>query len=104
MADEPLEKTIVMHVLAYINAIDGAYAHKVHGGAYGNNGEPDVDAVINGRAVKLECKRPKGSRLTKLQQRALDRWAAAGAVTGVVTCVGDVEALFLDAGIIRPVP
>jgi hypothetical protein len=56
----------------------------VHGGAHGNAGEPDIDACVRGRSVKLEAKRP-GERPTPAQVGAMKRWADAGALAGWFT-------------------
>lgn len=57
------------------------YARKVHGSAFGNAGEPDVDAVVKGRACKFEAK-STGGKPTPVQLGAMRRWAAAGALVG----------------------
>lgn len=41
----------------------------------------------------MEVKRPGVGRLTKLQEMELERWKAAGAITGVVTSIGEVKDL-----------
>ena len=48
------EGRITERVIAAIRARPNAWARKVHGGPYGTAGEPDVDACIAGRAVKLD--------------------------------------------------
>lgn len=54
---------------------------------YGNVGEPDIDACIDGFALKLEVKVP-GKHPTPRQEKALRDWAAAGAYAG---CVHSLE-------------
>lgn len=88
----PREASIVRAILEYLNSLPGCYAEKTWGGPYGNAGRPDIDGCINGRALKLEVKRP-GGRLTKLQAERLARWRAAGAVAEVVCSVDDVKRL-----------
>lgn len=46
--------------------------------------------------MALEVKRPGVGRLTKLQEMELERWKAAGAITGVVTSIREVEDLFKE--------
>jgi len=56
----------------------GGYARKVHGNAY-SSGEPDIDACVRGRAVKVEVKVP-GRKPTAQQLARLRR---AGWVTSL---------------------
>jgi hypothetical protein len=76
------EADIVSDALDYLRGV--GYARKVHGGAHGNAGEPDIDACVRGRSVKLEAKRP-GERPTPAQVGAMKRWADAGALAGWFT-------------------
>lgn len=92
------EKTIVEAIVKMIRALPGAHARKTHGGMY-SSGEPDVDAVVRGRAVKLEVKAP-GGKATPLQMATLAKWASAGALTGVVESVDDARAALGEAGLI----
>jgi hypothetical protein len=78
------EGEIVLEGINYLRAQPHAYAKKVHGGAMGNAGEPDVDACVRGRAVKLEAKAGSNTP-SKVQLAALRRWAAAGALVGWFT-------------------
>lgn len=94
------ESAIATSVVKYLRSLPAAHARRVHGGPYGTAGEPDVDAVVSGRAVKLEVKRPEtAGNLTALQRAALDRWAAAGAVVGVVTSVDEVRTVLEEHGL-----
>lgn len=93
VSQPPREKQIAAAVVALIKKLPDGHARKVHGEAFGTAGEPDVDAVVDGRAVKLEVKRPGGTKPTPLQARALDRWQDAGALCGVVRSVDDARAL-----------
>ena len=89
------ERTLVNTILRNLNALPGCYAYKVHGSLWGHP-QPDIIGSLRGQAFVLEVKRPgtpagvrtvqrvaKG-KPTKLQIRALEQWAAAGAITGVV--------------------
>lgn len=88
------ESLVVKRILAFLNGLEGCYARKVHGGAYGTNGEPDIDGCRYGRAFKFEVKAPgRENMLTPLQVRALQRWEDAGAIVGMVVCVEDVKKL-----------
>lgn len=99
------EKTVVRNVIRFIDGLpesDGvaAWARKTHGGPH-SGGEPDVDACVEGRCVKLEVKVPeRRGRVTKLQQRRLDQWASAGAVVGVVCSAGEARQVLVDAGLV----
>jgi hypothetical protein len=92
------EARLVRQLVAHLSARPDARARKVHGSPYGAAGEPDLDACVAGRAVKVEVKRP-GGKATALQRHVLDEWARAGAVTGVVTSVADLDALLDAAGL-----
>lgn len=89
------EATIVAKLAAHIKS-RGGYCIKHHGSAYSHAGTPDLLACLDGRFLALEVKRP-GKRATRLQAVELGRWAAAGAVAGVVTSVEELEALLSDS-------
>lgn len=67
------------------------FAHKVHGTRY-SSGEPDIDAVIRGVPVKVEVKMP-GNSPTPLQADRLLKWETAGAVTGWVRTMDELDAI-----------
>jgi hypothetical protein len=80
------EADVVAEGLDYIRGLPQAHARKVHGGALGNAGEPDLDAVVRGRAFKPEAKRPDGSeKPSAVQLAAMRRWEEAGALVGWFT-------------------
>lgn len=88
------ERSIVENIIKYLRSLPNGYARKIHGGNLGSTGEPDVDAVVDGRALKLEVKRPgHENELTAIQRVALTRWQSCGAIVGVVTSVDDVRDL-----------
>ena len=68
-------------------------------------GELDIDCCWQGLAVKLEVKRPgrrhgyanQEGRPTKLQTATMNRWKAAGAITGIVYSVDDVKMILAAA-------
>lgn len=86
------ENEIVTEVIQYLRALPNAHARKQHGSAMTQKGEPDVDACVRGRAVKLEAKRP-GNKPTPAQREALARWGNAGALMGWFTDLSHVRAL-----------
>lgn len=102
----PSEKSISQAIVRYLNDLPTGHARKVHGGPYGTIGEPDVDACISGRCVKIEVKRPETrANVTPHQQRALDAWDAAGAVSFVaVSLVEVVERLVVEGLVERSDP
>jgi len=69
----------------------GGYARKVHGNAY-SSGEPDIDACVRGRAVKVEVKVP-GRKPTAQQLARLRRWQEAQALAGWVTSLSELVEL-----------
>jgi len=84
------EAAITEAIIRWLRA-RGAHVIKTYGGPY-RRGLPDLIGVYRGRALALEVKRP-GGKPTRLQQYELERFAAAGAVAGVVTSVEDVKQL-----------
>lgn len=80
------EKRITDAIVKWLRA-QGAWAVKVHGGAYGHAGQPDVSCCWQGRYLGLEVKVP-GGRLTAIQQHVLGSIATAG---GIAACVHSVD-------------
>lgn len=71
-----LQKAVVARFGLY-----GGMARKVHGGAYGTTGEPDIDGCVAGRSVKVELK-VGSNRPTPAQMHRLREWQQAGALAG----------------------
>lgn len=95
------EGRITEKILRHLNARSMCVARKVVASAMNRKGEPDIDCVFMGRAVKLEVKQPGTEHaivaaVTPLQRRRLLDYAGAGALVGVVTSVDETIAL-LDA-------
>lgn len=87
------ESELVSKLIHHIRDLPApSHARKVHGSRYQDAGEPDVDAAVSGRAVKVEAKVP-GARPTAVQYGAMRRWERAGALVGWVTCVRELEDL-----------
>lgn len=88
------ETGLTRQILDALNGLPGTYARKIHGSVF-QSGFPDIVACHHGRSVWIEVKRP-GQTPTALQAAELARWATAGAISGVATCVAEALAL-LDA-------
>ena len=95
----PLEDSIVRAILKYINKLPRCYAEKIHGSAY-TSGNADITGCVATKRVELEVKRP-GLDGTPLQKRKLEKWASAGAITGIVHSVEEVKDLFKANNLIR---
>ena len=91
-APERSEAGITAEVIAWIKSLPCSYAWKLHSGAMGESGHPDIDGCIAGRAVKIEMKRP-GRRPTPLQMQRLIKWRATGAIAGWATSLKEAQAL-----------
>jgi hypothetical protein len=85
-------------MIEHITDLDGpSYARKIHGSRYQDAGEPDIDACVMGRAVKVEAKLP-GGKPTAIQMARLRRWERAGALAGWATSVAEVDELLSHLG------
>ena len=96
------ESSPVARIIAMIKR-RGGWAEKQHGSLFGHI-KPDIYACYRGHMLAIEVKRPRPPavrnvsdvpklRGTRLQQRALEQWGAAGALTLEATSVAEVEAL-----------
>jgi len=92
----PLESSIVAGCIKYLNSLPKCRARKVSGTEQ-RGGEPDIDACLGGKSLKIEVKRPApcGTPLTALQAATLRQWKEAGAITGVVTGVAELKELII---------
>lgn len=91
MRTTPLEAATTGKVIQYINGLGRAHARKVMQSGY-QRGEPDIDAVVDGRAVKIEMKR-LSNKPTPLQMARLRDWQDAGALAGWCYSVDEVREL-----------
>mgnify|MGYP003134333489 CR=1 FL=1 len=85
-----LERDIVRSIRSYLNAIDGVFVWKTHGGQFGTAGEPDLIGSYKGKALGIEVKRP-GKKATRLQDLFLKKLQAAGATAFVACSIEDVK-------------
>jgi hypothetical protein len=72
------ESSLVAEVLARVNAKPYAHGRKVHQDAVTGSGEPDLDIVWRGRAVKAEAK-VGDNRPSPVQRTRMREWRKAGA-------------------------
>ena len=75
------ESELVRKVLAVLNSLPECKAIKVHGSPYARAGTPDIIGCCKGRMFALEVKMA-GRKPTKIQERELAAWGAAGAIAG----------------------
>ena len=91
-----LESAIQKKISDYLTALPECWTCKVM--AANKRGVPDILAVISGRFVAIEVKRP-GNKPSKLQLAQLRRIQAAGGVAMVAESVDDVIAHLSSADI-----
>ena len=85
-----LEKDIVAAIKRYLTSLGSdIFFWKEFGGPYGTAGIPDIICCYKGRFLGLECKLPAG-RLSRLQQRAIEKINRAGGIACRVESVEDV--------------
>jgi hypothetical protein len=96
-----LESEIQARILRYLRrTFPDAHIRKNHSqGRFATGGIPDIEMIVDGRAIFFEVKRP-GGRPTRLQQETIRRLQAAGARAGVVTSVEETQALLEEWGIL----
>jgi Holliday junction resolvase len=78
-----LEAEIVRRQLATLNAIDGVYAIRTHGGSFQQKGTPDVLGCAHGRFFAIESKRDAKEKPTAAQLYNLKQFRRAGGKTFV---------------------
>lgn len=86
------EADINADVINHIRSLPLGHARKVHGSTHTQLGEPDIDACVRGRAVKIEGK-TGNNKPTAVQRLAMQRWHAAGALVGWFRGVQDARDL-----------
>jgi Holliday junction resolvase len=78
-----LEAEIVRRQLATLNALDGVYALRTHGGSFQQKGTPDVLGCAHGRFFAIEAKRTKSEKPSAAQLYTLKKFTEAGGKTFV---------------------
>lgn len=81
MGDKP-EVLVKRRVHARLKAAN-AYAVNYIGGAFANNGTPDILACYRGKFIGIECKAGK-NKPTRLQLRNLEKIEEAGGLAFVI--------------------
>lgn len=66
--------------MATLNAIDGVYCIRTHGGSFQQKGTPDVLGCAHGRFFAIEAKRSPKEKPSVAQQYALKKFRRAGGV------------------------
>ena len=95
------ESAISTTIINWVNSLPDARARKVHQSALAGKGEPDIDACIAGRCVKIETKQIAGNTPTRLQVQVLAEWRRAGAVAIWATSLAGVKEQLAEHGIHR---
>lgn len=98
MANSPRESAVVNAILRYVNTIPNSKWEKTHGGLYGKAGKPDITGCIRGRRVEIEAKTDTG-KLHPLQERELNEWRLAGAVSFVARSADEVKERLQSEGL-----
>jgi Holliday junction resolvase len=77
------EAEIVRRMLKALNAIDGVYAIRTHGGSFQQKGTPDVLGCAHGHFFAIEAKKSAREKPSEAQQYNLKKFRAAGGKTFV---------------------
>jgi Holliday junction resolvase len=77
------EAEIVRRMLAKLNAIDGVYAVRTHGGSFQQKGTPDIIGSAHGHFFAIEAKRSAREKPSEAQQYNLKKFRQAGGATFV---------------------
>lgn len=70
---------------------------KVHGSAFQESGQPDLDGVVNGFSFKFEVKVPIEGGPSDLQLRTLHEWRKAGSIACIVETPSQAVSLVKEA-------
>lgn len=77
------EAEIVRRMLKALNAIDGVYAVRTHGGTFQQKGTPDVLGCAHSNFFAIEAKRSAREEPTAAQKYNLKKFREAGGKTFV---------------------
>jgi len=84
------ETTLSRKVLLYLNSLPNCKAIKIHGSRYQEAGTPDIMACLAGQTIFIELKVGK-NKTTKLQDKRIEQWKAAGAAAFVAYSLEEVK-------------
>ena len=76
-----------------------AFVWKAQAGPYSRQGIPDIIALIRGRFIAVEVKRPGNGRLTPIQARTIEQINAAGGTALVASYPAQVAEAIAALGI-----
>jgi hypothetical protein len=65
---------------------------------FGKAGKPDITGCYRGYRFEIEAKRPVGGKVSKLQEKELARWAAAGCRVAVARTLEELQAFWAAWG------
>jgi len=92
----PAENEVRRQIRAYLKKHKVVH-YPIVASPYGNRGAPDFVGVFVGLFFAVECKRTKGGKISKLQQREAKRIKSHGGLHVFARCVEDVETMFTEA-------
>lgn len=99
-APDESEGEVAAECLGWLKVQPQCAARKVQGTSAQGGGEPDLDIVWRGRAVKIELKAPgrgKRYRPTDAQHQRLLDYQAAGALVGYATSLAQLQQILARA-------
>lgn len=89
------ERNIVNQIMRYLKTVPYCFTWKQHGGQFGMSGLPDIICCIGGQFAAFEVKRP-GGKLTKLQEKTIQRIREAKGCAYKVTSLDEVREIVED--------
>ena len=101
MTTNPREFIVKRKVLDHLSGIPGVFAYSTPVSRYGRSGIADITAVINGKAVYIECKRPSTYNNQTAAQKAFEGAVkAAGGYYFVVDSVDRLVSHLVDSELV----
>lgn len=90
------EARLVRQIVKYLEKVfPTAQIRKRHGSAFSTAGDPDLYLCLAGRHIEIEVKLP-GEEPTPLQRERLNQWGRAGAFTGVIHSISELQSLLIQ--------
>lgn len=72
------EAEVVRRMMATLNAIDGVYCLRTHGGSFQQKGTPDILGCAHGHLFAIEAKRSPREKPSPAQRYTLNKFKQAG--------------------------